>query len=254
VKLSGKPEILELRKFSTMGSACTFPVESLLFLAIVLSAVLTKRSLRPTAWNIRSLTEEVAVFGDDIVIPVDSRELLFDALEVLDFKVNYTKSFWTGRFRESCGVDSYAGVNVTPAYWKRPNDGTPESYTSTVETANNFYKKFLVATAEYLDSTSERRTPLVPFDSGFCGRKSFVSPTSPGSFKSRWNEGLQRTEYLVPVASARVRRTPITDHTALLQYFTEDPSPHTLWVGGVMQRAETKVRLRWVAVTDLTAQ
>jgi hypothetical protein len=102
-----KCEILELRKFSTMGSACTFPVESLMFLAATIAAILTVREEAVTERNIRKLEGSVAVFGDDIVVPVDSRELLVRGLEILDFKVNLAKSFWTGKFRESCGVDSY---------------------------------------------------------------------------------------------------------------------------------------------------
>ena len=59
-----------------MGSANTFPVESLLFLGVALAAVAVKRGLRNVRQrDLESFVGEVAVFGDDIVIPVDSREL-----------------------------------------------------------------------------------------------------------------------------------------------------------------------------------
>jgi len=77
VPRKGNPvlETLELRKFSTMGSACTFPVETLMFLASTLAAVLTVRGRPVNKRNILELVGEVAVFGDDIVVPSDSREL-----------------------------------------------------------------------------------------------------------------------------------------------------------------------------------
>lgn len=251
-QLRDAPEIVELRKFSTMGSACTFPVESLTFLAIVLAAVMAKRHLRPTLANVLRLREEVAIFGDDLIVPEDSRELVCEALKVFHFKVNVEKSFWTGKFRESCGVDSYAGINVTPVYWKAFYTGKPESYTSMVATCNNFYSKLLLHTAAHLESTIRGyKCPLVPYHSGVCGLKSFVTPDSPGPFITRWNTGLQRTEIRVPMPRASVSRSPITDDSALLQFFTEDPQPHTMWVGGVTQRPITKLRYRWVPLSDL---
>lgn len=67
-------ELTELRKFSTMGSACTFPVQSLLFLAICLACVATKRRIPIQASRLEELHREVAVFGDDLIIPSDSRD------------------------------------------------------------------------------------------------------------------------------------------------------------------------------------
>lgn len=242
---------LELRKFSTMGSACTFPVETLSFLCIALSAVMATRQMRPTKRNVLSMSEEVTIFGDDIIVPKDSRELLFEALEVLDFKVNTSKSYWNGMFRESCGVDSYAGHDVSPAYWKAPYSGKPESYASVIGVSNNFYDKFLVNTSSYIASTIDRyNVPIVHHDSGVCGFKSFVGPHSHNG-KTRWNVDLQRREALVPCVFARSEKLPLTDDSSLLQYFSEDPSPFIHWVGGVAKRPEPKIRLRWVPEFEL---
>ena len=70
------PEVIELNKFSTMGSACTFPVESLIFLAVSLASTLVKYELPITVKSIKSLAGRVAVFGDDIIVPSDCRELV----------------------------------------------------------------------------------------------------------------------------------------------------------------------------------
>lgn len=238
----------KLRKFSTMGSAVTFPVESLAFLVFALAAVSTVRGTRISrSSDLLALSEEVSVYGDDIVIPADCRELFVEALELLWFKVNEAKSYWTGQFRESCGVDSFRGCNITPVYWKRPYDGKPESLASVVETRNNFYKKWYMSTSSYLASTVQGNNVLpVPIDSGVFGLVSRVSPP-PSVYKTRWNEELQRVEVSGAVLLARQRKTPTNDDSALFQYFTEAPSPHTKWVHGVSQRPSTKVRRGWVA-------
>lgn len=247
------PSLVALRKFSTMGNACTFPVESLLFLSICISSVLVSRGLLATRRNIASLIGEVAVFGDDIIIPNDSRELLFEGLKLLDFKVNVDKSFWTGRFRESCGVDSFDGHNVTPVYWKSPNTGKPEAVASTIEVCNNFYKKFMLNTSNYLASTLRKAMPIVYADSGVAGLRTRIL-SEVRSFKTRWNDRLQRYESLVPMLQARTRKTQPGDDTMLLQYFTEKPEPFTKWTSGVAQVPKLRMKYGWVSSDDLVAQ
>lgn len=251
---SDVPARIALRKFSTMGSACTFPVESLMFMAVAIAAVLTTRRVQVTAENIASLSGEVTVFGDDIIVPVDCRLVFQRALEVLDFKVNLAKTFWTGRFRESCGVDAYHGVNVTPAYWRSPTEATPDSIASKVEVCNNFYSKWLLRTSSYLASTIRvGEIPTVAVDSGVFGFKSRTGPRLD-SLKSRWNRNLQRIEVRVTRLRAKVTRLGINDDSALLQFFTEDPQPYQTWSGGIGQRPRLSLVRGWVPATDLLSQ
>jgi len=242
---------VQLRKFSTMGNACTFPVESLLFLSIALAATLTSRRLKPCMRNVLALTGEVAVYGDDIIVPVDSRELVVEALELLWFEVNEGKSFWNGNFRESCGVDSFRGVNVTPAYWKTPYDGGPDSLASVVGTHNNFYQKFLLNTAHQLASTLPRLVPHVAQRSGVFGLKSRLPVTNP-HLKMRRNDDLQRYEIRALTSKSSVSRSPTNDDTALFQFFTEEPGPGIPWTHGYEQRPTTKSKLRWVSLDHVT--
>jgi hypothetical protein len=247
------PETIELRKFSTMGNACTFPVESLIFLSAALASVLHARGLSPTVRNIRSLAGEVAVFGDDIIVPVDSRESFVELLESLWFKINEDKSYWTGRFRESCGVDAFRGVNVTPVYFREFYDGKPASLDSTVSVANNFYQKFLVNVSSTLSSTLPRDLPRVAMRSGVTGLKTFCQPENT-HLPVRYNSSLQRVEYLARTISSVSPRTPTNDDSSLLQYFTEEPSPHDKWEHGIAGRPLTKSRKRWVSRGDLLAR
>lgn len=244
-----------LKKFATMGSACTFPIESIVFLSVALASVATIRRMQVTEDTLSSLIGEVAVFGDDIIIPKDSRELCIEALEFYEFKVNEHKSFTEGNFRESCGVDSFLGTMVTPTYWSGPNTGKPESVASTVAVHNNFLEKGLLHTARYLASTVRKRDcAYVSAGSGVFGLKTHVMPPPETLYKSRWNEALQRSEVLVPQLMVGTRKTAIKDDSALLQYFTEKPLPSTPWKGGVAQRPRLRIKPRWVATTRISAQ
>lgn len=249
------PNRWELRKFSTMGNACTFPVESLMFLAVTLSATLTALKMEPTLQNISALAGRVSVYGDDIIAPTESRELLCELLEILDFKVNLGKSFTEGNFRESCGVDAFRGDLITPAYWRDSHDGTPDGYARCVTMSNNFYRKFLVHTSNYALSTVRRvQVPTVYCRSGALGAISFVDPLSQPFLKRRWNEDLQREEAYVPVLVTKQDKAALRDPSALLQYFTEEPPPDQPWSSGVAQKPKSRIRLRWVACLDLSAQ
>lgn len=248
------PELFALKKFSTMGNACTFPVESFGFLCVALACVLTERGKPVTLKTIRSLKGSVAVFGDDLVVPVDCRELLVETLEVLHFKVNSHKSFWGKNFRESCGVDSFMGIDVTPVYWKTFYDGGPESLESVIGTVNNLYKRWLLNASERLSWTLPcSQLAMVDTRSGVTGFQS-RSGIDNSHLRRRWNRDLQREEVMVRLLRQKVTKTATNDDTALLQYFTERPEPTTRWSHGIMQRPQLKNRLGWVSVHSLYAQ
>jgi hypothetical protein len=245
--------LLKLRKFSTMGSACTFPVETLVFLCTALAGSLHVRGIsNPTVQDILSLKGEISVFGDDIIVPTESYEVVVRLLECLHFKVNTDKSFAGPQgFREACGVDAFRGVEVTPAYWLAPYDDNPESLVSCVEQSNNFYKKFLVHASEAIREQvngAAVRLPIRPSDSEILGFASFVRP--PNLLKVRRNAGLQRTEMLAPVLSSRQRVNKVAGDRNLHQYFTEEPSPYTDWTSGVREPLPARVTKRWIPTTD----
>lgn len=247
------PALIRLKKFSTMGSACTFPVESIGFLCVALAAYLTVRKLRVTLRNILASSEEVTIFGDDIIIPVDVRELCCEALEVLDFKVNTSKSFWSGNFRESCGVDAYKGVSVTPVYLRSFASSEPESVVSTVQVRNSFYRMGYWSLAEYLTSTIPRvGFPTVRTESGVLGLWAFCGARISG-FKRRINRHYQRDEvYCLGFRSKRQIRE-ITDDSVLLQFFTENPEPHQPWAGGVGLRPKTRLVFGWMDTSEVVS-
>jgi hypothetical protein len=142
---------------------------------------------------------------------------------------------------------------VTPVYWHRAYDGGPESLASVTECANNFYSKWLLNTAAYLASTLPQGIPEVAMSSGVFGLKTRCRPRNV-AFRRRYNRSLQRVEVRVRSLIAKQDRLPTNDDTAILQYFTEAPSPLSQWTHGVPQRPLLKVKQRWVAEEDILAQ
>jgi len=116
--------VIELEKFSSMGNAYTFELESLIFYALAL-AVCDSLDLwgEPIfarcpdgVTRLQVCKWDLAVFGDDIIVPVGAYKLLVETLNWCGFTVNGDKSFSTGNFRESCGADWLFGFDVRPWY------------------------------------------------------------------------------------------------------------------------------------------
>jgi hypothetical protein len=107
-----------LQKISSMGNGYTFELESLIFWALS-SAVLE-------AYGIED--KRLGIYGDDIVIHNSAVEPLINLLGYQGFRVNSSKSFWTGPFRESCGKHYFLSQDVTPIYVKEDLSGKNRYY------------------------------------------------------------------------------------------------------------------------------
>lgn len=94
-------------KFSSMGNAYTFELESLIFWALADAAV-----------TIVGGDRTVSVYGDDIVVPTAAYEFVATVISFAGFRVNAQKSFSSGPFRESCGKDYFFGILVRPIFLK----------------------------------------------------------------------------------------------------------------------------------------
>jgi hypothetical protein len=243
-----QPEITSIRKYSMMGSAVTFPVESLGFLAICLAGVLHARGKRPVVNEILKLIGEVSVFGDDLIIPKDSWDSVVDLLEVCNFKVNANKSFKEGNFRESCGLDAFKGESISPTYWRGPYTEEPESVASRLMLHNHLYAKMFLEAAALVRETL-KGFPSVSPHSGVAGlhsRTTFVSTDHV-----RWCIAHQVWKQRVLAIVSQQPRVPFRDDCAIFQYFTESPSPLTKWQGGLQSRPRMSIRRRWVPLSDV---
>lgn len=140
--------LVTLRKFAPMGSAVCFPVEALCFWALSVASLIVRdvlvntdgyiapsvlyRSIRlsydhddlhhlkrtggEVTCNLAHLLPQyrVHVYGDDIICRTVDHGVIVSALEAFHLKVNADKCCTHGFFRESCGLDAFHGVDVSP--------------------------------------------------------------------------------------------------------------------------------------------
>jgi hypothetical protein len=178
---------VRLEKFAPMGSACCFPVQTILYALLALRryhtvmfghVAVTRQSLFQCLDRISDDPYEAGhetfgamrIYGDDIIIDGDVTSLLIDDLRSLGFKVNDSKSFYGQvAFRESCGGYYLFGKDVAPYQLKLKgvkSTMTPSFLAGLVEAANRAYehgyyklRDQLVAFAHWYPSSKRGELP-----------------------------------------------------------------------------------------------
>jgi len=199
----------QLRKYASMGSATCFPIEALVFYVLIQAAVHKQTGTVPTRQSIRRYSKSIAVYGDDIIVPVAWLSTVIETLEDYGLKVNQNKTFSNSQFRESCGGDYFKGVAVKPVYIRiNPSDlNGPTSVSflmSLSSTSNQFYDQGLWSFSrklrEIVQSKCRDRVPLRRYEAAGVYFKSVLFDTY-----ARYNSKLCRFESrtVVPVTIQR---------------------------------------------------
>jgi len=259
-------EVIRLAKFASMGSALCFPIESLVFMTVIFYGI-EKELRRPlTLGDIKSFKGQVRTYGDDIIVPVRYVRAVVSSLETFGFKVNASKSFWTGYFRESCGKDYYLGEDVSIVRVRRviptQQRSVPkkselkqrnavsernQEIISLVSLRNQLYKRGLWRTTRYLDNLVERIIPFpaVAETSSILGKHNFT-----GYQSERMHPGLQiplvKGMKLVNVAPS----DKLDDVGALLKFFlkrSEEPFVDRKHLERYGRPEAVDIKLRWAA-------
>lgn len=155
--------VIRLSKFASMGSALTFPFEALVFSTIVFVGIERALNRQLSRKDFKSFYGKVRVYGDDIIVPVDFVPSVISSLQDFGLVVNTGKSFWTGKFRESCGGDFYDGRDVTIARLKSElptSRRQADRLISTVALRNGLFSRGYYAAVDYLDRVIEG---IIPF-------------------------------------------------------------------------------------------
>lgn len=173
---SDSNEAISLGKFAGMGNALTFPVQSICFAVVCYAAILDSQGITPTYWNLRRASRHVRVYGDDIIVSRQHAHQCVNWLQDVGLKVNVKKSFLEGNFKESCGVDAFRGVDVTPLYLRhRPDESStdPNIIAGLVALSNSMWIEGLYEPSTCLkdevESRLRKRLPLVSRGSGLLG-------------------------------------------------------------------------------------
>jgi len=244
-------EVITLRKFASMGSALCFPMEALVFFCTIVAGRLQRRGLRPTGPNIMKCSVDLYVYGDDIIVPADEAPSVCSDLETFGLKVNRNKSFWSGSFRESCGVDAYAGDDVTVTYVRheQPTDRRhAENIVSWVATANQFYLKGFWQTAKKMRDVIQRLLGKLPHLAPHVPGLGWVTYSKATQF-SRWNKDLMNFEVKTWVPKPLRTRDPLEGDSALMKCFTvigakaQVAVDHLIYV---VARGKLALTRRWV--------
>jgi hypothetical protein len=165
--------VIRLAKFASMGSALCFPLEAMVFLTLVFLGIERELSA-PLSYEevVKLYRKQVRVFGDDIIAPREHVLSVVNELETFGFRVNVGKSFWIGRFRESCGREYYDGsdvsiVRVRSIFPTQRQDA--DGVISAVSLRNQLYWAGLWESARWMDDYLEALLRVYPV----------VAPTSP---------------------------------------------------------------------------
>jgi hypothetical protein len=214
-------EVIPLMKFAPMGSALCFPVMALTIWALLYAGA-------PDA----DIRENIYVYGDDVIVPTAYAESAMTILEYFGLKINRTKSCTRGLFRESCGMDAFNGICVTPVRFRTPWSElpSPSTYVSWIEYANSFYHKNWYATYEVIARGLESIYGPIPGKDMLLSCPSLASTShQKKSFRSRWNPNLQKVEFLVRDLKSPSIQENYSGWSKLLRYFTESSSSSSIF-------------------------
>jgi hypothetical protein len=239
-----------LVKFASMGSALTFPIEAMVFLTCVFVGISRVLDRPVTADMVHSFRGRVRVFGDDIIVPVQFTTAVIDVLESLGFKVNQRKSFWTGRFRESCGADSYNSEDVSITRVRRDLPQSRHDASEVIglaELRNQMYFAGLWQSAKWLEDRLREvisHFPIVEPNSPAVGRLSLVFDYTSEKESEQIHSPLVKGY----VVNSLLPKSPISGEGALLKcllHTGEDPMD----VAHLERQGRpdaVRLKLRWV--------
>lgn len=152
-------EWLKLNMISTMGNGFTFPLMTLLIVALIYG-FRSQDKASPTLWIDWKHT---CVFGDDVIIPTHEFDGFCSVLKAAGLVVNHDKSYFEGPFRESCGGDYYLGYDVTPFYVESlKNDAEIYVALNKMSEWSGRVNFFLPSATEFLFSELGHQAYLVP--------------------------------------------------------------------------------------------
>jgi hypothetical protein len=132
-------------KFSSMGNGFTFELETLIFWSLASSVADELGGECPT------------VYGDDIIVSQGIFARVKEVLELCGFSVNTRKSYNDGYFRESCGVNSWDGIDI------------PVTRLEKLETLANLYSFHNGLVQLGLEKASRELVRCIPKDLRFFG-------------------------------------------------------------------------------------
>jgi hypothetical protein len=197
--------VIGLEKWAPMGNALCFPVESLIFWALVKSAIASKYGENCT---------EIYVFGDDLVFPVKYYHGVIEGLVRAGLVPNLQKTFVHGYFRESCGVEAFLGYDVTPLRARKGDLSTLGNIVSWLDLAKRLRLAGYETCASYIYATVRKEIGYLPLvnNPDTSGLVEYVDRTLDQLWllepRVKWHKGYQQYGVRARLVKSSVYRGP----------------------------------------------
>jgi hypothetical protein len=238
-------------KFAPMGSALCFPVMALVHFALIKAILVLSTTSRDNL-------SHLYIYGDDIIVPTECVQAVYDWLPMFGMKLNTGKSFHRSLFRESCGVHAYNGVDITPVRFKSVVKDPPR-YNELISALKNeqalFYKGFketarLIRQQIYkVSGFRASQFPVVSPKSPILGwiREDGDAPRTRYSQvpRRRWNADTHQLEFRVRVMTPKLDDLPpLGESEGYLRKLVTRVREDAKDVGGSCD--ELRIRHRWL--------
>jgi len=216
-RVPGGP-VIRLSKYASMGSALCFPVEAMVFTTLIFMGIQRSLNTSLSRRNVKRFCGSVRVYGDDLIVPVDHVHSVVQTLQLFGAKVGLDKSFWTGKFRESCGREYFSGHDVSLTRVRQAFPTQRQHATeviSVVSLRNQLYLSGYWKTCQWLDQEIRKVIhyfPVVLPTSPVLGRVSFL-----GYETQREHPGLRSPLVKGYVVEAEAPSDPLEGYGALLK-------------------------------------
>jgi hypothetical protein len=254
--IKGVPSELYVQKFAPMGSAVCFPIMAIVHFALIKAIIQLS-----TIGSAMEVSKHVYVYGDDIIIPREAVQAVYDYLPLFGMKINEEKSFHKSYFRESCGLHAYKGKEVTPVYNNytltstQERDDTTTLLSSVAKEYGYAYKGFRTTSRVIREHTHHAygQLPFSAADSPLLAWKrdgydfSHMHKYYAKGRKFDWGE--QSYYYKVRTTEPRFkgpRAYGVEDSRALLRWYVKPPKDEDA-ATFLCSPEDLKVRWRWVS-------
>lgn len=240
---------IPLEKYAGMGNATTFPIQSIVFAVLAISALIDGKA--PTFGRVVRAAKKVRVFGDDIIVPTRAAHKVVEWITEAGLTVNLEKSFLKGNFKESCGVDAYSGIDVTPIYVRHHpfniSKRNPSILEHFVSLSNSYFLRghYEVANlcSRWVEEALRCRLPLVYRTTGALGLHTRVNACE----FHKWNSQLHRPQLKAYSVLPIYRKDAIDGYEALLKFFCSRLMPEdSKHLQRTPVRFRNKAVQRWV--------
>lgn len=242
--------LVTMKKFAPMGSALCFPVESLCFFALAVGVL-----VHHMGYSRAKALERLKVYGDDMIVASEDYEAILQYFPYVGLMFNEAKCCTSGLFRESCGLDAYNGVSVTPIRIRTLMTSCLRKDASSLSSWCAYQRAFFDSgywqAAEYIRATVLESVvlPTLSASNADLAFLYFVAPESDIQhvLRRRVNPDLQRLEVLADVVQGKAIIANIPGYERL-HWNTSGVSFEGLKQPRIPVRRRVSRRRRWCGI------